>query len=173
MCTDWKHVSNIGVTCLDQVENQGGEGQVMQASLACHGSSALTSSRERPLEDPNVMFVGAFSGKLVERFQSLHIVFLCLVLLLLHLTVLPLGQPCMAFYRQFHRLFLCLLSCMLSLSAGTFYKDQSFCLLLTCALVSAILPSCTSSLMQCVQWSVTAATSKACRHQCLRVCNAA
>ena len=49
---------------LVQVENRGDEGQLVGASLACHGSTALTSSRDRPLEDPNVMFAGAVSGML-------------------------------------------------------------------------------------------------------------
>ena len=46
-----------------QVENRGGEAQGLGASLACHGSTSLTTSRDRPPEDPNVMFAGAFSGK--------------------------------------------------------------------------------------------------------------
>lgn len=47
-----------------QVENKSEEGQGVQTCLACHGSSPHTSSRDRHLEDPNVMLAGAFSGKL-------------------------------------------------------------------------------------------------------------
>ena len=47
-----------------QVENRSEEAQVVQACLACHGSSPHTSTRDRHLEDPNVMLAGAYSGKL-------------------------------------------------------------------------------------------------------------
>ena len=47
-----------------QVENRSGEGQVVHACVACHGSTPLTSTRDRHLEDPNVMLTGTFSGKL-------------------------------------------------------------------------------------------------------------
>ena len=47
-----------------QVESRSEEAQVVQACLACHGSSPHTSTRDRHLEDPNVMLAGAYSGKL-------------------------------------------------------------------------------------------------------------
>ncbi|DBA86334.1 TPA: hypothetical protein ACH3X2_005568 [Trebouxia sp. C0005] len=62
------------------IENRSDEERVVGASLACHGSSSLSSSRDRPLEDPNVMFAGAFSGlQLHIQSQSMvqHPVSLC------------------------------------------------------------------------------------------------
>lgn len=76
-----------------QVENRGDEHWVVGASLACHGSSTLTSSRDRPLEDPNVMFVGAFSGKtpLVANPSLPHIIRRFRYPLLLHPVTLAQG----------------------------------------------------------------------------------
>jgi len=56
-----------------QVENRSDEERVVGTSLACHGSSSLSSSRDRPLEDPNVMFAGAFSGKPTHPLPSAHL----------------------------------------------------------------------------------------------------
>ncbi|DBA95519.1 TPA: hypothetical protein ACH3X3_013374 [Trebouxia sp. C0006] len=78
----WAMVASVGslVPLTMQVENRSDEERVVGTSLACHGSCSLSSSRDRPLEDPNVMFAGAFSGlqlKVQSQSTIQHPVSLC------------------------------------------------------------------------------------------------
>ena len=52
---------------------------MVQACLACHGSSPHTSTRDRHLEDPNVLLAGAFSGKhdILLRVIIAYFLFVC------------------------------------------------------------------------------------------------
>ena len=78
-----------------QVENRSEEVQMVQACLACHGSSPHVSTRDRHLEDPNVMLAGAFSGKL-QLFFSVPLLCYGLYVTSMHQYACP--GPGMAHY---------------------------------------------------------------------------